>query len=420
MTWKQCFIHNLASVSTPIIIEIVEHGYLSTIYLNEKYIILIHHEADFKLYTYEGTMVLNSGHSYNRQLFPNLFSISLENLAVRDHSDEKIVNITNIFAEKSISSGISNYITHTNDILNIQFCNNTSTKCQILAFLDRNNDLYIISSSSNSFCSQNPWKLTSFVTQFRWHDTYPMLAAIKEGVFTIWFNPSFVNVDKEILYLTEHEFSSIHLGVNPELVEFSGNNCVVRSSDGSLASIFISSYITTLHSYIINKRWDDCTRICRVVNTQFLWASLACVAASESLFLVAEVAYSAIHAIDKVVYFSKLGKYTNLELQNANMLAFYQRAQQSESAFLKINSVFNAIESNLRTYNWDRALSLAIKYKTHIDTCIGFRAKFMGLLSAEENRKKFKQFSDIEINWEKISIKFACEDGWMGGKFEHF
>lgn len=364
-------------------------------------------------------MVLNSVHSSSlpQLLLANLFSISLENLATRDRFDEKIVHITNIFDEKSLCTGINNHIAHSSDILKLQYCNNTSRKRQELAFLDKNNDLYILS-SSEPFLGQVPWKLACFVSQFIWHDKYPILAAIKENIFTIWFDPSFVNVDKEILYLTKREFSSIDLGINPELVEFSGNNCVVRNSDGSLISIFISSYITTLHSYICDKRWDDCTRICRVVNIQFLWASLACTAASKGQFLVSEVAYSAIHAIDKVEYFSKLRGYTNIELQNANMLAFFQKPQQAEIALLQSNLVFNAIEENLRIFNWDRALSLAIKYKTHIDTCIAYRAKFMSLLSIEENRKKFKQFSDIEINWEKISIKLVGEDYWMGERFD--
>ena len=422
LTCKQCYVHNLLSISTPTIIECTQPGYLSTIYLTEKYIILIHHGADFNIYTYDGNMVMKSGNYSNRSLLllPNLFTINLENLAVRDQFDEKIVKIVDLFAEKSASIGINNYITHTSDILKIQFCNNNSANHQKLAFLDRNNDLYIKSSSLNTFCSKNPCKLASFISQFRWHDRYPILAAIKEGVFTLWFDPSFVNVDKEVLCFTKREFSSIELGVNPELVEFSGNNCIVRNSDGSLISFFISSYITTLHSYIIDNRWDDCTRICRAVNIQFLWASLACTAASERLFLIAEVAYSAIYAIDKVEYFNKLRSNADLELQNANMLTYYQQHQQAENVFVQFKTVFNAIESNLRTYNWDRALSLAIKHKTHIDTCIALRAKFMRLLSIEENRKKFNQFSDIEINWEKISVKLASEDGWIEERFDHY
>lgn len=40
-----------------------------------------------------------------------------------------------------------------------------------------------------------------------------------------------------------------------------------------------------------------------------------------------------------------------------------------------------------------RALELAVKHKTHVDTVLAFRQKYLKDLNCEESLKKFKQYS---------------------------
>ena len=41
-----------------------------------------------------------------------------------------------------------------------------------------------------------------------------------------------------------------------------------------------------------------------------------------------------------------------------------------------------------------RALELAVKYKTHVDTVLAFRQKYLEDMGMEETVKKFKQYSE--------------------------
>ena len=42
---------------------------------------------------------------------------------------------------------------------------------------------------------------------------------------------------------------------------------------------------------------------------------------------------------------------------------------------------------------FNRALELAVKHKTHVDTVLAFRQKYLRDLNTEESLKKFKQYS---------------------------
>ncbi len=41
-----------------------------------------------------------------------------------------------------------------------------------------------------------------------------------------------------------------------------------------------------------------------------------------------------------------------------------------------------------------RALELAVKHKTHVDTVLAFRQKYLQDLGLEETAKKFQQYTD--------------------------
>jgi intraflagellar transport protein 80 len=51
---------------------------------------------------------------------------------------------------------------------------------------------------------------------------------------------------------------------------------------------------------------------------------------------------------------------------------------------------------------------LALKHKTHIDTVIGYRAKYLKEWNKTENNPKFIKFSEgVEVDWEKIKAKIT-------------
>lgn len=65
---------------------------------------------------------------------------------------------------------------------------------------------------------------------------------------------------------------------------------------------------------------------------------------------------------------------------------------------------------NIQLYNWDRALELAVKHKTHVDTVLGYRKKYLVRFEKKENNKRYLQYMDgIEVDWEKIEAKMEME-----------
>ena len=46
-----------------------------------------------------------------------------------------------------------------------------------------------------------------------------------------------------------------------------------------------------------------------------------------------------------------------------------------------------------RIFNNNRALDIAVKHKTHVDTVLGFRERYMKKCNKKETNKKFLQFA---------------------------
>ena len=407
---NKCFVQNLSSFNTTNVIELNGYFQAYTSYLTDTYFVILDQQIAMHLYSYDGKLILNNNLTSNRSkvLHPQQFSLCSEFVAFRDIQDDRLIHISNLFNGSSVI-GFSKEFLHPIGVSILKLSNTQTFASRPLAFLDKNCDLYIL--LFNLYHS-NPlltYKLGNFVGSFQWHNNCPMLASIQEGLLNIWFNPFLFSIDKDLFPYTKFVFSNIDICPDSQILEFSGQNCLLQHSDGSITSIYISSNLTTLHSYLHKKLWEDCIRLCRIVSETRLWACLATSAACEGEIQISEISYSALHAIDKVEFWKQIDTYIGNDIQSAILSLLQNKNAQTEGVFIKCGKVFKAIELNLRTFNWDRALTLAIKHQTHIDTCIAYRAKFIKSLSIEEDRKKFKQFSDIEIDWDKINLKVFNE-----------
>ena len=61
---------------------------------------------------------------------------------------------------------------------------------------------------------------------------------------------------------------------------------------------------------------------------------------------------------------------------------------------------------NIKLFRWDRALELAMQNKTHVDTVIAYRTRYMENLGKEEKEKKFLELrGKIDIDWDAIKLK---------------
>lgn len=51
---------------------------------------------------------------------------------------------------------------------------------------------------------------------------------------------------------------------------------------------------------------------------------------------------------------------------------------------------YRAIKMNIKMYKWDKAMDIAIAQKTHVDTVIAYRKRFLEQYNKEETNDRFK------------------------------
>ena len=115
--------------------------------------------------------------------------------------------------------------------------------------------------SMNTFWLKKGTNIHNFV----WNDAYNMLAGIADARFTIWYYPSVVFVDKNLLSRSIFQRDAAEFGKNPTLLSFLGNHVIMRTSDGSVIHSVIPPYATVLLAYLSASKWDDALKLCRFV-----------------------------------------------------------------------------------------------------------------------------------------------------------
>lgn len=64
----------------------------------------------------------------------------------------------------------------------------------------------------------------------------------------------------------------------------------------------------------------------------------------------------------------------------------------AENILLQAGLHFRAIMLNINTHQWERALQLAIKFKTHVDTVLAYRMRYIARFGKKEINKLFLQY----------------------------
>ena len=68
--------------------------------------------------------------------------------------------------------------------------------------------------------------------------------------------------------------------------------------------------------------------------------------------------------------------------------------------------MYRAIKMNIRLYRWSRALEIAVQHKTHVDTVLGYRQKYLESIKRKESNERFIQYSEqVNVDWEAIKAK---------------
>ncbi|XP_075617761.1 intraflagellar transport protein 80 homolog isoform X3 [Balearica regulorum gibbericeps] len=406
-TSLQCYVFSTKNWNTPLIFDLKE-GTVSLILQAERHFLLLD-GGGLYLYSYEGRLISSPKFPGMRTDILNAQTVSLSNdtLAVKDKADEKVIYIFEALSGKPLGDGKP--LTHKTEIVEIALDQKGLTSERKIAFIDKNRDLYI-TSVKRFGKEQKIVKIGTMVQTLAWNDTSNILCGIQDTRFTVWYYPNTVYVDKDLLPKTLYEKDASEFSKNPQIVHFVGNQTTIRRADGSLIHLNISPYPAILHEYVSSSKWEDAVRLCRFVKDQTMWACLAAMAVANKDMATAEIAYASIGEIDKVQYINSIKDLPSKESRMAHILLFSGNTQEAETLLLQTGLIYQAIQVNINLYNWDRALELAVKHKTHVDTVLAYRQKFLEDFGKKETNKRFLQYAEgLEVDWNKIKAKIEME-----------
>lgn len=407
-TPSQCYIYNSNNWSTPNIFDL-KNGSVILLLLSEKHLLIIE-RSSASVYNYQGRLIASPRWPNMRLDLLRSAHISLSNdtLAVRDTSDLRTIYIMDLASSRNISDATVT-IQHTRPVLQIALDQASIPSQQYLVILDRNKDLFLTQARSH----KNFLKLGNQMQSFQWNTEENMLAAIQDIYVIVWYFPT-ACFNTALLNMSSLEYNSPELGRGPRINYFIGNFVSIRRADGSLINIPISPFPSLLHRHIQNNKWDEALRLCRLIKEKILWTGLAVLASQSNnidLLEMAAEAFSEIRQYDKVYYIDHIKTLPNKAQQMAATSLLGGSLQNAESILLHNGLVYQAILINIQLHQWNRALELAVKHKTHTDTVIYLREKYLSALNKEENNPQFINIRNTtNVDAEKVEHRLIEEN----------
>ena len=279
-----------------------------------------------------------------------------------------------------------------------------------LVFIDRNGDLYITPLLSPALV-----KLGAMVASVLWHESSNMLAAMMDRKLVVWYHPATAYVDKDLLGATKFIRDGPEFTAGAAITSFNRSRAVIRLASGASVPSLIPPYPALLHELAAAGTWDKAARLCRFVKDSSLWACLAAMAIAARELYTAEVAYAAIDEVDKLQHVLHIREIPSEEGRAAELALFRRAPEEAERILLQAGLFYRAIAMRMRLFQWDRALRLAMKHQTHVDTVVYFRRRYMAEAGLGESPDSpFHEASgllqNIEIDEAAILSKVAQED----------
>lgn len=333
-----------------------------------------------------------------------MICLSNDIIAVLPPNAPKTIKLYDIQSGKPLNTEI----THHMDIVEIQLNQSDLSRDRKVCFIDTNKDLYI----SNVFIPKIV-KISNMCDAFSWNDSNDMLCAIADEKFYSWVYPNAVYLEKEILDGSRYERDANDVGRNCQILNFTGSFCNILKSDGSLCSKTITPYAGLLLNLLqFQDGIEKGLKLCRYVKDKILWTAFSAICINYREIQIAETAVASIDEVDKVNFIEKILKLKeqnfNENLISAYVLLLSNRLDEAETILLQGKLIYRAIKININLFRWDKALNLALTHKTHVDTVLAYRKKYLDSVKLEEVNSKFLELSrENTIDWDKIKAKIA-------------
>ncbi|KAL9641874.1 hypothetical protein ABK040_000254 [Willaertia magna] len=399
-TWTQIWVYDVKNFSTPHVFDVKDN--VNLILQSKNVFLTMDNFSGIQIYTYEGRLVSNPKFSGLRTEFLNNLSVGLSDdiLAIIDKGDVKTssIQILDVNTGKELDK-----IVHNMEIIQVSVSQFGQKSERCITFIDRNRDLYICQMKKPT----EVFKLATMVDSAEWNDQTDLLAVVTNGQLVIFYYPKIVYVDRDLLDYIRNEKEEI--GKQSTIQDFFDTKITIRRIDGAKITVTVNPYPIILYELIENKKWEQAIRLCRFVKEKALWATLIGMAIKYGQLNTAEVGLAAIEEVDKLQYIIDIRKIPSTEGRNAALALYMRNFDEAESILLQSRLTYRAIKMNIKLYRWDRALDLARKFKTHIDTVVAYRRKYLQETGQEETKPEFIQYSELEINWELIKEKIKQE-----------
>ncbi len=400
-TTTQCYVYNVMNWTSPFVFDVKDSIYL--IVQGAKYFALIDASQNFIIYNYEGKLVSTPKFQGLRVEFLNArhISLSADVLALIDPSDPKVVRIFDIISGKPSTVTI----THSTEIVEMELNQVEMSSERKMCFIDNNRDMFL-----TMVHKPDVIKIASIVDSFQWNDSNDMLACISDGKLLTWFYPNAIYVDRDLMNKAMATKEAADVGKLAQMKSFTGNICTVRRLDGGLATLSISPYPKVLYEYIDKADFEKGIRLCRFVKENTLWACLAAMGIYCRELNTVEIALAAIDEADKVQFINYIKELPSEPARNAALAMYCKKVNEAEQILVQARLFYRAIKMNIKLYRWERALDIAVNNKTHVDTVIAYRQRFLQQYSKEEDIDKFKQYTrDIQVDWNTIKAKIRAD-----------
>ena len=389
-TTTQIYVYNVANFNTPYIFDSPET--VSFIQLAEKFFLVLT-PAAVAVYTYDGRKVSTPRFAGLRadRLSAPVLSLSPDLVAVVDSTDRRTVRLCDVMTGKPREPAVK----HTADVAAVQL-NQTparQTHERQLLLVDRNDELWLY------LCgTAEGHKLHTQVDSACWNETSEALCAIADGRLLVWGYPRVAFTDRDLLPGTLTTKDGAEFGQLAQVASFRGTKIVVRRADGAQVTATVAPYSDMLHEYGSQHRWDEAVGVCRFVEDRGCWCALASMALEASNLDVAEISLAALREVDKLQYILYVKSIPSAEARNAELALYKRRPDDAERILLQATPplVYRAIKMRIRAFQWDKALDLAVKHRSHVEELEG---KVQLLQTSEERAvaAKMKLASSMQV-----------------------
>ena len=400
-TSSQCYVYNVMNWTSPFVFDIKDVVFL--IIQGARYFALIDASQNFNVYSYEGKLVSTPKYQGLRVEFLNQRHISLSSdvLAVIDPSNPKMVRVFDIQSGKDTNTPIQ----HSTEIIEMDLNQVEMSSERKMCFIDSNRDMFL-----SMVHKPDLNKICNMVDSFQWNDNNDMLTALTDGQLKTWFYPNTIYVDRELMNKAMSIKSATDVGKLGQIMQFNGNIVNIRRLDGSLATLGISPYPKMLYEHVDKADFEKAIRMCRFVKEPTLWACLAAMSIYCRELNTVEIALAAIDEADKVQYINYIKDLPSEPSRNAALALYCKKYDEAQQILLGARLFYRAIKMNIKLYKWERALQIAVENRTHVDTVIAYRMRYLQQMKREETNQKFIEYGkDLPLDWENIKQKIKAD-----------